>query len=120
LSDPEESEEPEEIEESEEWKEWEKKKQQDRQNCALKYEHVLRHLWGNRPDAFDNWMNMDEPRGGADGYAEADIWRLALEDGDIADVDVGFVKALEAVAHQLAYMRDRIETLERRLDQVED
>jgi len=86
----------------------------------MTYEEVLRYLWGERPDGFDHWMEMKEPRGGADGYAEADIWRLALEEEKITDVDVGLVKALLAAAHQLAYMRDRIETLEERIDRLED
>lgn len=98
-----------------EYEKWEKEQTRKRENAAIWYEYVLRHLWGERPMHYEHWMDMKEPRGGADGYAEADIWRLALRNGKITDVDVGFVKALLAIAHQLAYLRHRIEELERRI-----
>ena len=91
---------------------WEKKQMTKRMDMALKYEHVLRHLWGQRPMHFKQWMDMKEARGGVDGYAEADIWRFEVRNGNVTDVDVGFVKALLAIGHQLAYLRHKIEQLE--------
>ena len=83
--------------------------EQNRSNVAIEYEHVLRELWGKRPKNFQKWMTLEEPRGGVAGYADADIWRMGLSDRKITDVDVGFVKALEAIAHRLAYIEHVLE-----------
>ena len=76
---------------------------------AIEYEHVLRELWGKRPKNFQSWMSLEEPRGSVDGFADADIWRTELSKGKITNVDVGFVKALEAIAHRLAYIEKQLE-----------
>ena len=88
---------------------YERDLEQNRSNAAIEYEHVLRELWGKRPKNFQNWMSLEEPRGGVAGYADADIWRMELSGGKITDVDVGFVKALEAIAHRLAYIEHVLE-----------
>jgi hypothetical protein len=66
-------------------------------------------------DVIEHWMTLDEPRGGAEGYAEADLWRNLNSGGKLSELDVGFVIALESVAHKLAYLEWRIGQLESRL-----
>lgn len=85
-------------------------------NAPIEYEQALRQLWGDRPMDYQNWMDLPEPRGGADGYAEADMWRL--ESDKIRDVDIGFIKAFTAIAHQLSYLRHRINELEQQIAEL--
>ena len=92
-----------------------KKFEVKREQTALRYEHVLRHIYGESlkiKNKIRNWMSLNVPRGGAEGYAEADLWRGLNRDNKVTDLDVGFVIALEGLARKLAY-------LERRLDQLE-
>jgi hypothetical protein len=86
-----------------------------REQMALRYEYVLRHLYGKSRrigDKIQHWMNDLESRGGAEGYAEADLWRSLNQYDKITDLDVGFVIALEKISHILAYLESRIEHLE--------
>ena len=92
-------------------KEFEEKREQ----MALRYEHVLRHIYGESTkikNKIRNWMSLNAPRGGAEGYAEADLWRDLNRDSKVTDLDVGFVIALEGLAHKLAYLERRLEQLE--------
>ena len=90
---------------------YEEKQYIARQSTALTFEHVVSHVWNDRPMHYEHWMTKIE-RGGAGGYAEADIWRSLNLDGKVTDVDVAFVKALVSLAHQIAYLKNRVEDLE--------
>ena len=87
-----------------------KKRALERAQTALDFEYVVSHVWNERPMNFTDWMTKIQ-RGGAEGYAEADIWRNLNRDGKVTDIDVAFVKALKALAHQVAYLKHRIEEL---------
>ncbi len=83
----------------------------ERSRTAGQFENIISHLWNERPLQLEGWMNNIQ-RGGADGYAEADIWRSYNRDGKVSDIDVAYVKAFTAIGHQLAYLKQRIEKLE--------
>lgn len=95
-------------------KSYEEKQYIARQSTALLFEHVVSHVWNDRPINYKHWMNKVQ-RGGADGYAEADIWRSLNREGKVTDVDVAFVKAFISLAHQVAYLTNRVEELETKI-----
>lgn len=89
--------------------------QRNQELTALRFEHVLRHICGESkkiPTSFQHWMRLDEPRGGAEGYAEADLWRYLAALGKVTEIDVAFMIALERLSHKIAYLEDRIAQLE--------
>ena len=85
-----------------------------RASTALQFEHVVSHVWNDRPMQYEGWMNKIQ-RGGADGYAEADIWRSLNREGKVTDIDVAYVKALLSLSHQVAYLKSRIKELESKI-----
>ena len=54
---------------------YEKRKREGRIGIAVDYENVVSHLWNDRPEDFEAPFLHKSRRGGADGYAEADIWK---------------------------------------------
>ena len=93
---------------------YEEKQRIARESTALTFEHVVSHVWNDRPMHYEHWMDKVD-RGGADGYAEADIWRSVNREGKVTDVDVAFVKAFVSLAHQVAYLKSRVEELESKI-----